>query len=232
MWPCGRGARVLVEGRPDDGTGSPRPPQLAWRRLGWPDWPGRREAWPANDLLKRPRHIQRIVVIRSQSQAPWGRKPAGQSLQAGRLSQGGELTGETARGDAMLVVVIRRRSPEDSSGECLGRRRHEEDRRVGRRHRVRGRGRDARQCRPALADKRPGRQRSGEQPSGGWWLSGPAGPDRTRSRYLPRWALQLELLGVLDRCQAGHRGPRRHVEVLLREVLDVLRLPPRLVHDP
>ena len=56
--------------------------------------------------------------------------------------------------------------------------------------------------------------------------------DRARSWHLPGRTVQLELLGVVDRGPAGHRESRRHLEVLLRDVLHVLRLPPRLVHHP
>src|SRR2546427_143152 len=43
--------------------------------------------------------------------------------------------------------------------------------------------------------------------------------------------LQREPLGVVAGGAAGHREHRRLVEVLLRPVVDVIQLPPRLVHD-
>ena len=56
-------------------------------------------------------------------------------------------------------------------------------------------------------------------------LTGPGGGD------LPRGAVQREPLRVVARGQARYRGPRRHVEVLLRQVLDLLHVLPRRVPD-
>ena len=59
----------------------------------------------------------------------------------------------------------------------------------------------------------------------------PAGPNRSIAWNLPRRAIQLEFLRVLARGQARHRATRGDLEVLLRDLLDLLRLPPRLLHD-
>ena len=60
----------------------------------------------------------------------------------------------------------------------------------------------------------------------------PPGSRVPRRRDLPRRPVQREPLRVLARGQARNRGPRRLVEVLLRQVLDLLHVLSRRHPDP
>src|SRR5437773_5407585 len=63
-------------------------------------------------------------------------------------------------------------------------------------------------------------------------LSGAAGLAGSGGGDLPGGSVQREPLRVVARGQARYRGPRRHVEVLLRQVLDLLHVLSRRVPDP
>src|SRR5690242_217661 len=63
-------------------------------------------------------------------------------------------------------------------------------------------------------------------------LSGAVGADFPEPGHVPGRHLRLQPFRVVDRGQAGHREPGRQLEVLLRELLEVLRLLPRLLPHP
>ena len=68
-------------------------------------------------------------------------------------------------------------------------------------------------------------------PSTGGGYPVPAGATPADARDVRAELAQLQPLRVVARRQAGHRDARRLVEVLRREVLDVLQLLPRRLHD-
>ena len=76
---------------------------------------------------------------------------------------------------------------------------------------------------------------AGKQPGGQLAGTGRGLPHARRGvRPGPLWSRrdELEPVGVVDRRQAGDRGPGRDIEVLLRPLQHLLQLPPRFVHDP